>query len=297
MPPHLPEALRLGPVRLQVASLDRSAEWYGQVLGLVPLEPARAKEARPLPEAGGPETRLGGSEGVPLVELVEVAGSLPAVPRSRLGLFHFALLLPDRAALGRFLAHLGRLGERVGAGDHGVSEALYLTDPDGLGIEVYADRPQGTWEHGPDGELRMTTDPLDAAGLLRAGGGEPFAGLPPGTRMGHLHLHVGDLAEAEAFYGEALGLRVRMRSYPGALFLAAGGYHHHLGVNTWALGAPPAGEGDARLRHWTVVLPDAGEVEAAFGRLEAGGHRVRPLEAGGCEAEDPWGSRVRILTP
>ena len=151
--------------------------------------------------------------------------------RGAFGLYHFAILVPDRAAIGRFAAHLSSLGISVGMADHRVSESLYLSDPDGLGIEVYADRPRRTWQS-HDRELAMATDPLDITSVIAAGGGEKWDGAPPGTTMGHVHLHVGSLEGAEAFYHGALGFNKTVWSYPGALFLAAGGYHHHLGTNT-----------------------------------------------------------------
>src|SRR5688500_18968003 len=175
----LPAALRLGAVRLQVADLERSAAFYRDVLGMRLIEQ-------------GPGAASLGAHGDdrPLVELRERPGARPARSRGQLGLFHVAYLLPDRAALGRFVRHLAALGVPVGAGDHLVSEALYLADPDGLGIEVYADRPRSTWRRVGD-ELAMTTDPLDLAGLAAAGGAAPWAGMPAGTRVGHGPLHGG----------------------------------------------------------------------------------------------------------
>ena len=168
------------------------------------------------------------------------SGPAPAPIRinSRLGLYHFAILLPDRAALGRFLAHLASTGTHVGSADHLVSEALYLRDPDGLGIEVYRDRPRSEWRS-VNGELAMAVDPLDTAGVLAAGKDEPWTGMPRGTVMGHVHLHVGDIDTASRFYHDALGLDRMVWSYPGALFLSAGGYHHHLGCQHvgWSCGS------------------------------------------------------------
>lgn len=158
--------------------------------------------------------------------------------RGAFGLYHFALLLPDRAALGRFAAHLAAEHIRVGMADHFVSEASYLTDPDGLGIEVYADRPRATWQY-RDLEVVMATDPLDLAGVIAAARGELWNGVPQDTTMDHVHLHVGNLDDAEAFYHRALGFDKTVWSYPGALFLSAGGYHHHLGTNVWAPGPAP----------------------------------------------------------
>jgi catechol 2,3-dioxygenase len=213
--------------------------------------------------------------------------------RGRLGLYHYAILLPDRAALGRFVSHLSRAGFRAGASDHLVSEALYLSDPDGLGIEVYADRPRSQWEW-REGELVMATNPLDLHSLMEAGGDGIWSGMPAGTRVGHVHLHVGALAEGDAFYQHALGLTPTARSYPGALFLSAGGYHHHLGINTWAgPTAAAAGPDDARLLEWTVVVPHAADAAAAADRTRAAGYPVIPAE-GGWTLTDPWGTAVRL---
>jgi catechol 2,3-dioxygenase len=191
------------------------------------------------------------------------------------------------------VAHLGALGEYAGSADHLVSEALYLTDPDGLGIEVYADRPRSSWRmQGP--ALAMAVDPLDLDGLVRAAEGQPWTGAAPGTRMGHIHLHVGDLEAAAAFYHAALGLDRVVLNLPGALFLSAGGYHHHLGTNTWAAGAPPATQGDARLLEWTIQVSSQPEVEAAARSLTAAGYAVR-RDSAAAVAADPWGTEVRLV--
>ena len=280
----LPAAARVGRVRLQVAELGRSLAFYEGVLGLRLIE-----------RAAGHATLGAHADGaVPLVELHERAGARPVPRRGRLGLYHFAILLPDRAALGRFIAHLAAVGAYAGMSDHAVSEALYLTDPDGLGIEVYADRPRAAWRANGR-ELHLTTEPLDAAALVRAAGGAPWTGMAAGTTMGHVHLHVGDLAAGEAFYHAALGFDKMVWSYPGALFLGAGGYHHHLGTNTWAAGAAPAGEDDARLLSWDVVVPTAADVRAAAASLTAAGHAVTPDANGAAQASDPWGTVVRLV--
>jgi catechol 2,3-dioxygenase len=176
--------------------------------------------------------------------------------------------------------------------DHLVSEAIYLSDPDGLGIEVYADRPRSLWRH-DGGQLVMATEPLDVDALVRAGGSEPWSGLPAGTVLGHVHLFVGDLERAATFYHAGLGLDKIVWSYPGALFLSAGGYHHHLGTNTWAAGAPPAGLGDARLLEWEILLPSGDDARAALASLASTGAQVVTGEAGGT-AIDPWGTTVRL---
>jgi catechol 2,3-dioxygenase len=275
---------RLGPVRLQVTDLKRSLDYYQRVLGF-----------RPVDRNGGRATLAPRREDRPLIVLEEKAGAATVGVHGRLGLYHYAILLPSRADLGRFLRHLSELGEHAGASDHHVSEALYLRDPDGLGIEVYADRPRSAWQTNGR-ELRMETQPLDASAVLREADaeGKPWAGMPAGATMGHVHLHVGDLEEAAAFYHHALGLDKVVWSYPGALFLSAGGYHHHLGLNTWAAAAPPAGEEDCRLLEWTLELPAARQVDALSESLEAAGYPVEQASAGVIVTEDPWGTRLRV---
>jgi catechol 2,3-dioxygenase len=229
-----------------------------------------------------------------LIQLVEHPGATPVPRRGHLGLYHVAILLPNRSDLGRFVAHLSRLRIPAGSADHLVSEALYLNDPDGLGLEVYADRSRASWRRTPSGEIAMASEPLDLDDLVRAGGEAAWTGPPPGARVGHLHLHVGDLEAAEAFYARALGLDVQVRGYPGALFLSAGGYHHHLGVNTWARGAEAAGPDDARLLAWSLELPTPGAVDAALRRLEVAGHAVTRDQPGAGRARDPWGTEVEL---
>jgi catechol 2,3-dioxygenase len=177
-----------------------------------------------------------------------------------------------------------------------VSEAIYLTDPDGLGIEVYADRPRATWQN-HDGQLVMTTIPLDVDSVLRAAvesaDGASWTGMPPGTVIGHVHLHVGDLERAAAFYHAGLGLDKTVWNYPGALFLSAGGYHHHLGTNTWAASAPPAAPEDARLLEWEVVIPGTTGAADAARSLTSASAEVR-RDGGDWLSADPWGTVVRI---
>jgi catechol 2,3-dioxygenase len=227
-----------------------------------------------------------------LVELHERKGARPVPRRGLLGLYHYAILVPDRASLGRFLAHLGEIGVQAGMSDHFVSEAIYLQDPDGLGIEVYADRPRGEWRQ-DQGQLSMTTIPLDARAVIAAGGTARWTGMPAGTKIGHVHLHVGDIEEAEAFYHNALGLDKMVWNYPGALFLSAGGYHHHLGTNSWARGAPSASDEDARLIEWEIVVPDQDDVDAVVASLERASRKVR-RDADGAVVSDPWGTQLRI---
>jgi catechol 2,3-dioxygenase len=277
----LPAATRLGRVRLQVADLARSLEYYERVLGL-----------RVLARAPGSATLGAHEDERPIVELHEHPGAMPVPRRGRLGLYHFAILLPDRAALGRFLLHLGRLGVHAGTSDHYVSEAVYLSDPDGLGIEVYADRPREEWRH-EGRQLVMATEPLDVQGVVRAADGSAWTGMPAGTTLGHVHLFVADLEESAAFYHDGLGFDKVVWSYPGALFMSAGGYHHHLGTNTWAAGAQRALDGDARMLEWEIVLPGEADIAAAAKNLESRG--VSAVRDGReLVVVDPTGTRVRL---
>ena len=278
----LPDDITLGRVTLQISDMEQSLAYYQGVLGF-----------RVLSRDGAVAT-LGAQTGnVPLVELREVEGTQALGRHARLGLYHYAILLPSRAELGSFVQHLAEVGAQAGSADHLVSEALYLRDPDGLGIEVYADRARDTWQL--DGQqLKMATDPLDFTNLARAADGVRWTGMPEGTVMGHVHLHVGDIDEAAAFYHAGLGLDKVVWGYPGALFLSAGGYHHHLGINTWAgRGALPAGDADARLVEWHMVLPSQQDVEAAATSLEHSGYEV--THAGDHRlVRDPWGTHIRL---
>jgi catechol 2,3-dioxygenase len=274
----LSQDITLGEVALRVSSVDRTASWLERVLGLTRLE----------------QSRWGTARGAALVELREVNGARPMSTRGRLGLYHYALRLPTRASLGRFLVHLETIGERAGSSDHLVSEALYLTDPDGLTVEVYADRPRDTWiRRGPD--VVATIDPLDRESLIEAAGSEPWRGFPDEGDMGHLHFFIGDLAEAERFYVDALGFEPSSRLLPGALFVAAGGYHHHVGLNIWSAGSPVAGPEDAGLDHWTLVLPSRSDSTELVERLRAA-NVVVAEKAGALVVTDPWRLNARIVT-
>jgi catechol 2,3-dioxygenase len=279
----LPDATHVGRVRLQIADLARSIEFYESVIGL-----------RVVRRSAGVAELAAQNDDHVLVELREKPGVRPAARRGLIGLYHYAILLPDRAALGRFLQHLADLGVRAGMSDHFVSEAVYLSDPDGLGIEVYADRPRTAWRV-DDKQLAMTTVPLDVQDLIAAANGQPWTGAPAGTTIGHVHLYVRDIAEAAAFYHDALGLDKVVWNYPGALFLSPGGYHHHLGTNTWAAEAPLAGEADAQLLDWELVLPTAADVRRAAGSLETHGFATT-LGEREATARDPWGTALRLTS-
>ena len=283
LPPgyRLPAETKLGRVILQVSDLERSLAYYQTVLGLRVLE--QSDDVAVLGAHG---------DNRPIVELHARAGATPVPRRGRLGLYHFAILLPDRASLGRFVRHLDDLGAHAGMSDHFVSEAIYLNDPDGLGIEVYSDRPQSLWRY-DGGQLFMVTEPLDVPNLLKAAGAEKWTGAPAGTTLGHVHLYVDNLPAAAKFYHEGLGFDKVVWSYPGALFMSAGGYHHHLGTNTWAAGAKRAGENDARLLEWEVLLPSSADATEAARSLGAAGAQVRTMNEG-FSAVDPWGTGLKI---
>jgi catechol 2,3-dioxygenase len=234
----------IGAVRLRVADLELVQDFYEQAIGLRTLE------------RDGDVVRLGAD--TPLVELVGDPSASPAPERST-GLFHLAILVPNRSDLARAVSRVVAAGARfTGASDHFVSEALYLNDPEGNGIEIYRDRPREEWEYEPTGELRMGTVALDLDSLMAELPEETDRGMPAGTVMGHIHLQVADIPATERFYAGELGLDVTVRSYPGALFLSRGGYHHHVGANTWVSAGAPAPPPGSRGLEW-FELRDSGE--------------------------------------
>ncbi len=277
--PEISPLTTLGAVHLSVSDLDRSVGYYETAVGLETLERADGRATV-------------GVAARPLLVLVEVRGARPATGYT--GLYHFALLVPERVDLARWLAHAAR--DRVpltGLSDHFVSEAIYLSDPDGHGIEIYWDRPRETWEGLV--AARMTTLPLDVDALFGELGdlaSEPFDGLPAGTVMGHVHLKVAEIAEAIGFYRDVLGFGLMAQLGRQAAFLSAGGYHHHIGANTWeSQGAPAAPEGSAALRHATIVLPSTDERERVLERAAAAGAGAEEAAAGPM-LTDPSGNKL-----
>ncbi len=267
---------------MRVADVDRQREFYEHAIGLRQIDFADAV------------MRLG-SGGTSVVELHQVPEAPPRPPQTT-GLFHLAILVPDRAALAAALARVVRAGGRLsGASDHLVSEALYLNDPEGNGIEIYRDRPRAEWGR-EGGEIRMSTLPLDVNGLLAelSEDGPRGNGVPAGTRIGHVHLNVSDLDAAEGFYSGVLGFDVTVRSYPGALFVSSGGYHHHIGVNTWAGPGAPAPPRGSRGLEWFELHPDdpAGLPELEQRLADAGAHVERLPE--GLLTSDPAGNGVLV---
>ncbi len=276
----IPATTSIGAVHLTVTDLERAIAYYAQRIGL-------AVRAR------GPQVaRLGAGE----EDLLVLTGS-PDAPRARgtTGLYHVAIRVPSRADLARVLQHL--IADRTpidGASDHLVSEALYLTDPDGIGLEIYRDRPRGEWPRDANGMPHMATDALDVQGLLAEGGHEeaPLRGLPAGATVGHVHLRVSRIEESERFYVDVLGFDLVQRYGPGASFVSAGGYHHHFGLNTWGgVGAPPPPPGAVGLRHVEVRLPDAAELEAVIARVRDAGGEVA-FTGAGADVTDPSGNHL-----
>jgi catechol 2,3-dioxygenase len=287
MPPTLPPidpALRIGSARLAVSDLSRSADFYERVLGL------------PVISRGEDSALLGPDPEHPRLTLTALADPTPALPGST-GLFHVAWLHPSRAALAATVRRVvaGRW-PIDGASDHGVSEALYLSDPDGLGIEIYVDRPRELWDRPPDGHgVKMVTLPLDLDSLLAEGSAEATAAMPTDTGIGHVHLKVSDVPRAVAFYRDVLGLDEQAR-LPSAGFLSAGGYHHHIGLNSWqSQGGRAAPDSAPGLREVELELSDAetlGELEHRLAEAEdqADGSPAPAREADGRLAvRDPDG--------
>jgi len=271
----LPGETTVGRVALRVADREETAGFYERVVGLSVVEE-------------GPETTVLGAGGSRVLVL-EDAPDAKGRRRDEAGLFHTAFRVPTRAALGDVLDRIETRWTLDGASDHRVSEALYLRDPAGNGVEVYRDRPRAEWPTDQHGRVQMTTDPLDREALRAAGEGTETA--PPATTVGHVHLEVTDRDRAREFYVETLGLDVRQEWGDSALFVAAGDYHHHVGLNTWnGRSAPLEGRG---LGWFELAVPDRDAVDAVAGRCEAGEDRIRQRD-NGVEIQDPDAIPVRI---
>jgi catechol 2,3-dioxygenase len=277
----LPAATQLGPVTLRVADAERSLAWYRDLLGFEAIERTQDRIAL-------------GAGGKPFLFL-ELRPGAPPRPQRATGLYHVAILLPDRAALGGRLARLIEARVRLGAADHEVSEAIYIWDPDGNGLELYRDRPRASWTW-ENGQVRLPNDPLDFAGLIAEPNVSALAAapMPTGTHIGHVHLQVGDLDTAERFYCDVLGFVVTRRLHDGALFVSAGGYHHHVALNVWeSRNGPLPPEHAAGLVEFVVDLPDRAAVAATRARFEAAG--LSPESDGeGFLVRDPWQNALRV---
>ncbi len=276
----------IGAVALTVSDLDRSRDFYERVIGLRSFD---------LPHGG---VAVGGTQDDPVVELFGDS-TTPPLDRRAPGLFHMAILLPSRRALAFALVQLANARWPLdGASDHLVSEALYLSDPDGIGIEIYRDRPRDEWIR-TDGQLQMATEPLDLEGVIDeiGGAGESQPQAPAETRMGHVHLQVSSLRETEDFYRGVLGFDVTVRSYPGAIFFSAGGYHHHVGANVWhSAGSAPASPGAIGLRSFEIVVPDADELTRVLDRVRGAGIEISDADSGRL-IRDPSGNGMILRTP
>lgn len=272
----------IGAAILTVADLQRSLQYYQHNIGLR------------LFEQGEGQATLGAGE-KSLLHLIEQKGAKP-VQRGRTGLYHFAILTPSRYGLARTLKHLVDTRTPIGgSSDHGVSEALYLSDPDGHGIEIYRDRPRSEWPS-RNGALWMTLDPFDFEGVLGELHDElpDWQGIHPDTTMGHLHLHIAHIPAAEYFYCELLGFDLMVRYGNQASFVAAGGYHHHLGLNVWAgIGAPPPTPDAARLLHYQILLPNEEALVAVVNRLQQAGQQVKKAESS-FFTQDPAQNQIEL---
>ncbi|MGZ3608490.1 MAG: VOC family protein [Ktedonobacteraceae bacterium] len=273
----------IGLVTLRVADLERSRRFYEGILAFQPIEQEPGKVV------------LGGQDKQPLLELIEVPGAAPQ-PRRATGLYHIAILFPTRADLGRELLRVAKAGIQIGQGDHLVSEALYISDPDENGLELYRDRPRSEW-HWTNGMVEMATDPVDIRGMVAEGerGAKPWEVIPAGTRVGHIHLQVGDIKEAREFYHTILGFDVTADlSQHGALFVSAGGYHHHIGLNTWhSRGAKPTPADAAGLQTYVIAIPSREGLQEVKERLLA---HVIPFEEQEdlIRVNDPWSNQILL---
>ena len=280
----------IGLVTLRVADLERSLKFYQGILGFRVVEQTPGIAILGVQD----DTSAGGHKTAPLLALHELPGT-PQQPYRSTGLYHVAILLPTRHDLGRALIRMAEAGLEIGQGDHLVSEALYISDPDGNGLEIYRDRPRDTWNWS-GGMVKMATDPVDITGLIEEGkrAEAQWQILPAGTRVGHIHLRVGDIPQAEHFYHDILGFDVTA-SMPGALFVSAGGYHHHIGMNTWqSRGAGAAPQNTAGLQSFVIALPDRESLAQVRARLIAHDVAIQQADEDTIVVADPWRNRVEL---
>jgi catechol 2,3-dioxygenase len=266
---------------LVVRDLAMVSSWYQQIMGLTPMDRTASGETL-------------GVAGRPLLMLT-TEGNAAVAPRNAPGLFHTAFLVPDRTELGRWLAHVAHNNVPLqGASDHLVSEAIYLGDPEGNGIEVYRDRPREEWNYIEDGMVKMATLPLDLQALYDAAPKDKWDGMAEGTAIGHIHLQVSDIPQANAFFRDVLGLDL-MATYPGASFFASGKYHHHVGANIWnSRGAPKRQGNMTGLADYTVHFNDPAKLQAAVAKLD---ELEIPVTRNGATVSliDPWGIGLKLV--
>jgi catechol 2,3-dioxygenase len=277
----LPAGTHIGTVTLRVSDAERAIRWYGDMMGMELVD--RTPE------------RLSFGAGGKAFLFLDVRPDAPRRIEDTTGLYHIAILVPDRASLGGVLARIAEKGVRLGASDHLVSEALYIWDPDNNGLEIYRDRPRAEW-HWKNGRVAMATDPLDRRSVAEEGvkAGAHLRSMPAGTKIGHVHLQVGDLEKAVYFYTEVVGFE-QTSGRGSAAFVSAGGYHHHLGMNVWhSLGAGPPEENACGLVEYEIVVPDRAALTAAKARLESAGFKTSG-NADSFRFQDPWKITARVL--
>ncbi|MBM7620934.1 catechol 2,3-dioxygenase [Bacillus tianshenii] len=272
----------VGEVVITVADIDRSLAFYQEFIGFKVLKKSEKKATLT-------------ADGMTALLSIEQPEDVSPKGRRTTGLYHFAILLPDRRNLGSFIQHLIQNKHSIqGASDHLVSEALYMADPDGNGIEVYTDRPSSSWNWQGQ-EVEMTSEALDIQSILSESEGTEWNGLPSGTRMGHIHLHVAELAESANFYTKGLGFDIVNRYGGQALFLSSGKYHHHIGLNTWnGVGAPKPENNSVGLKHFTLVIPSEEMFEKIISQLKDVSAEILKNDEG-IFTIDPSGNRIKLL--
>jgi catechol 2,3-dioxygenase len=268
-------------VHLHVANLQSSIDFYQNMIGFKIIEQTERKAVLT-------------ADGKNALVTLEQPDQLIPKQRGTTGLYHYALLLPSRADLAKFIIHMIKTKYPLqGASDHLVSEALYLADPDGNGIEIYIDRPSSTWKWNGD-EVVMATEPMDVESILSEDDGKPWKSLPAGTIMGHIHLHVSEFNKIEEFYCKGLGFEIVCRYGDQALFISTGGYHHHIGLNTWnGVGAPAPVENSIGMYSYAVVFPNEETRKNAIDRIEAMGAIITE-EQGSLFTPDPPGNKLEL---
>ncbi|MCM2677096.1 VOC family protein [Alkalicoccobacillus plakortidis] len=275
---------KLGHVRLRIANLEKSIHFYKEIIGF------------PVVQQHGSEAHLSVEEGEPLIILEEIPNAKRLPERSAAGLYHVAILLPDRASLASILYHFADKQVRIGQADHLVSEALYLSDPDGNGLEIYRDRDRSDWNVDSSGDYVMASDPINIENLLTEADEHSWSGLPKGTIIGHVHMHVADLEETEAFYRDVIGFET-VGNYRAmqAKFMAAGRYHHHLGFNIWAgKDVPPTPATAVGMTYYTIKLVNEQEQNDLIERLKQANHNYRQ-EGNTLWVIDPAGMTIRFV--